>query len=63
MMAAYGQGQPVVERQQIKAASQDTEDAAPLSGTLASGQSFYVTLGVITLLEVVLVLYLLRSIL
>jgi MSHA biogenesis protein MshM len=63
MMAAYGQGQPVVERQQVKAASRDTEDAAPLSGSLVSGQSFYITLGVITLLEVVLVLYLLRSIL
>ena len=63
MMAAYGQGQEVVVRQQVKAASRDTEGAAPLTGTLASGQSFYLTLGIITLLELVLVVYLLRSVL
>ena len=62
MMAAYGQGQPVVERPQVKAATRDTEDAAPLTGALTSGQSFYIMLGIITLLEGVLVVYLLRSV-
>lgn len=63
MMVAYGQGQSAVDSQQVKSASRDTEDASPLSWSLATGNSFYVTLGVITLLEIVLVLYLLRSVL
>lgn len=61
MMAAYGQGQSVIDPQQVKAASRDTEDASPLSWSLATGNSFYVSLGIITLLEIVLVVYLLRS--
>lgn len=63
MMAAYGQGQSIVAQQQVKSATSDTEDAAPLSRSLATGNSFYVMIGIITLLEVVLVLYLLRSVL
>jgi len=63
MMAAYGQGQPVVAQQQVRAASRDTVDASPLSRSLVRGQSFYITLGVMTLLEILLVVYLLRSVL
>lgn len=63
LMAAYGQGQAAVALPQVKMATRDTEDATPLTGSLLAGSSFYVTIGVITLLEIVLVLYLLRSVL
>lgn len=63
LMAAYGQGEAGVELAQIKMACRDTEDATPLSWSLLSGHSFNVAIGMITLLEIVLVAYLLRSVL
>ncbi len=62
LMVAYGQGQAVVDLPQVKMASRDTEDATQLSRSLLSGSSFNFTVGIITLLEVVLVIYLLRSV-
>jgi MSHA biogenesis protein MshM len=63
MMAAYGQGQTVIDLSQVKMACRDTEDATPLTRSLLAGNTFYLTVGAITLLEVVLVIYLLRSVL
>jgi MSHA biogenesis protein MshM len=63
MMAAYGKGQIVIEQRQVKMASLDTEDATQLSRSLVAGHSFYFTLGIITFLEIVLVIYLLQSVL
>lgn len=63
LMAAYGQGQTAVDVPQVNMAARDTEDATPLTASLLAGNSFYVTIGIITLLEVVLVVYLLRSVL
>ena len=63
LMVAYGQGQSVVDLTQVKMASRDTEDATPLSMSLLAGKSFNFTIGIITLLEIVLVIYLLRSVL
>lgn len=63
LMVAYGQGQTVVDLAEVKMASRDTEDATQPSRSLLAGKSFYCTIGVITLLEVVLVIYLLRSVL
>ncbi|MDH3453704.1 MAG: AAA family ATPase [Desulfuromonadales bacterium] len=63
LMAAYGQGQAVVDLPQVKMACQDTEDATPLSRSLLAGKSFNLSIGVITLLEIALVVYLLRSLL
>lgn len=63
LMAAYGQGQEKVELSQVRMASRDTEDATPLSRSLLAGNTFYFTIGLITLLEIILVVYLLRSVL
>ncbi|MCK4509167.1 MAG: AAA family ATPase [Desulfuromonadales bacterium] len=63
LMVAYGQGQRVVDLPQVKTASRDTEDATQLSRSLLAGKSFNFTIGIITLLEIVLVIYLLRSVL
>lgn len=63
LMAAYGQGQDVVDLHQVRAASKDTEDAVPLRSSVLSGSPFYFIIGMITLLELVLVVYLLRSLL
>ena len=63
LMVAYGQGQPVVDVPQVKMASRDTEDATPLYMSLLAGKSFNLTIGIITLLESVLAIYLLRSVL
>lgn len=63
MMVAYGQGQSVVAQGQVKMASSDTEDATKLSRSFLTGNAFYLTVGIITVLEVVLVIYLLRSVL
>ena len=63
LMVAYGQGQAVVDLPQVKVASRETEDATQLSRSLLAGKSFNFTIGVITLLEIVLVIYLLRSVL
>jgi MSHA biogenesis protein MshM len=63
LMVAYGQGQRVVDLPQVKMASRDTEDATQLSWSLLAGKSFNFTIGIITLLEIVLVIYLLRSVL
>ena len=60
-MAAYGQGQSEVGLAQVKMASKDTEDATKLSRSFLTGNSFYVTIGLLTVLEVVLAVYLLRS--
>ncbi len=62
LMVAYGQGESVVDLSQVKLASKDTEDATPLTRSLLAGNSFYLTIGIITLLEVVLIVYLLRSV-
>ncbi len=62
LMVAYGQGQTVIDLLYVKMASRDTEDATPLSRSLLAGKSFYLTVGVITLLEIVLVVYLLQSV-
>lgn len=61
LMAAYGQGLLKVDLPQVKMASRDTEDATPLTRSLLAGRSFSLIIGIITLLEVVLVIYLLRS--
>lgn len=63
MMVAYGQGQKSIDLTQVKMATRDTEDATPLGISLVKGKSFYIAIGVITLLELVLVVYLLRSVL
>lgn len=63
LMAAYGQGEATVELAQVKLASRDTEDATPLSWSWLQGNSFNVTIGAITLLEIALIVYLLRSVL
>ncbi len=63
LMVAYGQGQSVVDLAQVKLASRDTEDATRLSMSLLAGKSFNATIGIITLLEIVLIVYLLRSML
>jgi MSHA biogenesis protein MshM len=63
LMAAYGQGEPVVDREQVKVACRDTVDATQPSWSLLDGKSFNMTIGVITLLEIVLLIYLLRSVL
>ncbi len=62
LMVAYGQGQTVVDLPNVKMASRDTEDATQLSKPLLAGKSFYFTIGIITLLEIVLVVYLLKSV-
>jgi len=62
LMVAYGQGQTVVDLPDVKMASRDTEDATQLSRSLLAGKSFYFTIGIITLLEIVLVVYLLKSV-
>lgn len=63
LMVAYGQGRAEVDLPHVKSASRDTEDATPLTRPLLTGKAFYLTIGLITLLEVVLVVYLLRSVL
>ena len=63
LMGAYAQGQNEVAQAQVKMASSDTEDATKLSRSFLTGNSFYFTIGLITVLEVVLVVYLLRSVL
>lgn len=63
LMAAYGQGQKLVDLAQVKAACRDTEDATPLTRPWLSGYSFHFTIGVMTLLEIALFVYLVRSIL
>ena len=63
LMVAYGQGQAVVELQQVKMATRDTEDATQSSRALFAGNTFNLTVGIITLLEVALIVYLLRSVL
>ena len=62
LMVAYGQGQSVIDLPDVKMASRDTEDATQLSRPLLAGKSFYFTIGIITLLEIVLVVYLLQSV-
>ncbi|NIQ10402.1 MAG: AAA family ATPase, partial [Gammaproteobacteria bacterium] len=62
MMAAYGQGAKYVDLPQVRLASRDTEDATPLGLNLFMGKSFYLLIGAITLLEIILVIYLLRSV-
>jgi MSHA biogenesis protein MshM len=61
MMVAYGKGARSVGVGEVKAASRDTEDAVQPGLTLLSGKSFHFTVGMLTLFEVVLVIYLLRS--
>ena len=61
MMAAYGQGRARVDVNQVKLATSDTEDATQSGMSLLTGKSFYILIGAITLLEIVLVIYLLRS--
>lgn len=63
LMVAYGQGRPMVDLRQVKLASLDTEDATQLSWSMSAGKSFNLKIGIITLLEIVLVIYLLRSVL
>lgn len=63
LMVAYGQGHSEVGLSQVKAASRDTEDATPLRCSILSGKPFYIIIGMITLLEIALVVYLLRSVL
>ena len=62
LMVAYGQGQSVVDLKQVKMATRDTEDATQPSWVPLAGNRFHLTIGLITLLEVVLVVYLLRSV-
>ncbi len=62
MMAAYGQGQKQVDLNQVKMATRDTEDATQIGMTLLMGKSFYCVIGAITLLEIILIVYLLRSV-
>lgn len=63
MMVAFGQGVMEVELSQVKMACRDTEDASPLHRSLLVGRPFKLTIAMITLLEIVLVIYLLRSVL
>lgn len=63
LMAAYGQGYTVVYLSQVQMASRDTEDATSLNRPLLAGNSFYFAIGIITLLEIVLIAYLIRSVL
>lgn len=63
LMAAYGQGLDRVDVGQVKQATRDTQDATQFGLSLLMGKSFYYTIGFITLLEIVLVVYLLRSVL
>jgi len=63
LMVAYGQGQNEVALAQVKMASNDTEDATRLSRSFLTGSSFYVAVGLVTMLEVILVIYLLRGVL
>lgn len=63
LMAAYGQGHTVVYLPQVQMASRDTEDATLLSRPWLAGNSFYFAIGIITLLEIVLIAYLIRSLL
>jgi hypothetical protein len=62
-MVTYGQGRLAVDLSQVKMASRDTEDATQISRSLLVGKSFGLTVGIITLLEIVLIIYLLRSVL
>jgi MSHA biogenesis protein MshM len=62
LMAAYGQGHKAIDLAQIESAISDTEDATPLSGSDKS-QLFYWGLGAVTLVEIALIIYLLRSVL
>lgn len=62
MMAAYGQGASQVDLSQVTMACRDTEDATPISWSLLSGKPFYVTIGAVTVVEIILVVYLLRSV-
>lgn len=62
MMVAYGQGEKKVDLSQVKMATRDTEDATQLGASLLKGRSFYYAIGVITLLEIVLIVFLLRSV-
>ena len=62
MMAAYGQGASQVDLSQVRMACRDTEDATPISWSLLSGKPFYVTIGAVTVVEIILVVYLLRSV-
>jgi MSHA biogenesis protein MshM len=63
LMVTYGQGRLAVDLSQVKMASRDTEDATQISRSLLVGKSFGLTVGIITLLEIVLIIYLLRSVL
>lgn len=62
MLAAYGQNRQVVELAQVRMASRDTEDATQLARSLMNGNAFYLVVGVITLLELLLIAYLLRNV-
>lgn len=62
LMVAYGQGQSEVAPAQVKMASNDTEDATKLSRSFLTGNSFYVAVALVTVLEVVLVIYLLQGV-
>ncbi len=62
LMVAYGQGQSEVALAHVKMASNDTEDATKLSRSFLTGNSFYVAVGLITVLEIVLVIYLLQGV-
>lgn len=62
MMAAYGQGASQVDLSQVRMACRDTEDATSISWSLLSGKPFYVTIGAVTVVEIILVVYLLRSV-
>ncbi len=62
LMAAYGQGIKVVDLPHVKAASKDTEDASSLRSPILTGKPFFFIIGMITLIEIVLVIYLLRSV-
>lgn len=62
LMVAYGQGQSEVALAQVKMASNDTEDATKLSRSFLTGNSFYFAVGLITVLEVALVIYLLQGV-
>lgn len=63
LMVAYGQGKRTVDLSQVKVASADTEDATQLSRSFLVGSTFYLTVGALTVLEVALIVYLLRSVL
>lgn len=60
LMAAYGQGHKVIDTAQVDAAVGDTEDASP-PGRANRDRLFYWGLGAVTLIELLLVAYLLRS--